>query len=168
MRASEHLENKTSKLDPSAIKDRKENLQIWNRMARIFDYPSVLETVKDIQAAGLALDIFIYNTLINKAPDYEEAKALVDTMRGEGIPPNVFTYSTLAQKYHPSQPIEAAIASYRKGRCINDLRSRSPTSQCRLCFRCNTHGTRQGTFLPPHNRPSFIFTFYLTVIFHIF
>ncbi|HBR10183.1 TPA: hypothetical protein DD712_02880, partial [Candidatus Acetothermia bacterium] len=68
----------------------------------------------------------------DKAPDYDVAKAWAETMREEGIPLDVVTYSTLfskdlsrkladdilewylAQKYHPEEPIQAAIATYRK------------------------------------------------------
>ena len=81
---------------------------------------------------GIQPDVFTYSTLVNKAPDYDAAKAWVDTMCEEGIQPNVFTYSKLfskdlsaqladdilrwylAQKYHPEEPIQAAIATYRK------------------------------------------------------
>ncbi len=93
--------------------------------------------MSSIQATGLIPDIFTYTTLIKKAPDYDEAKTLVYTMRGEGILPDDVTYNTLfikdlsgiladdilkwylAQKYHPGQPIPAAIASYRKIHCLD-------------------------------------------------
>ena len=101
------------------------------------DYDEAKALLDTMREEGIQPNVITYSTLIKKAPDYDEAKALVDTMGGEGIQPNVFTYSTLfnkdlsgvladnilkwylAQKYHPPQPIEAAIASYRKRRCLD-------------------------------------------------
>ena len=86
---------------------------------------------------GIQPNVVTYNTLIAKAPDYDAAKAWVETMRQEGIQPNVVTYNTLfskdlsgksaddilewylAQQYHPELAIEAAIAAYRRVRCID-------------------------------------------------
>jgi len=96
------------------------------------DYDAVKAWVDTMREEGIQPDVFIYNTLINKAPGYDAAKAWVDTMREEDIQPNVVTYSTLfskelsgkpadeilewylAQKYHPEEPIQAAVAAYRK------------------------------------------------------
>ncbi len=137
LKASERLEHKASKLGIDEI-ERQKILRNWNRlMASIPDYSSARKILSSIQATGLIPNIFTYNTLIKKAPDYDEAKALVDTMREEGILPNDVTYNTLfikdlsgtladdilkwyfAQKYHPEQPIQAAIASYRKIYCLD-------------------------------------------------
>jgi tetratricopeptide (TPR) repeat protein len=96
------------------------------------DYDAAKAWVDKMREEGLQPNVVTYNTLINKAPDYDAAKAWVDKMREEGIQPNVATYSTLfskdlsgkpadeivewylAQKYHPDEPIQAAIAAYRK------------------------------------------------------
>jgi len=96
------------------------------------DYDKAKAWAYTMREEGIHPSVVTYNTLISKAPDYDEAKALVDTMREEGIHPNVVTYSTLfskdlseesaddilkwylAQEYHPEEPIQAAIASYRK------------------------------------------------------
>jgi len=101
-------------------------------MGGVPDYSSALGILKNIRAARLAPNVVTYNTLIDKAPDYDVAKAWAETMREEGIPLDVVTYSTLfskdlsrkladdilewylAQKYHPEEPIQAAIATYRK------------------------------------------------------
>jgi tetratricopeptide (TPR) repeat protein/class 3 adenylate cyclase len=101
------------------------------------DYDEAMALVDTMREEGVPPDVFTYNTLIYKTSNYNEAIAWVYKMREAGIPPNVVTYSTLfskdlsevlasdllkwylAQKYHPSQPIQAAIASYRKRRCIS-------------------------------------------------
>jgi tetratricopeptide (TPR) repeat protein len=101
------------------------------------DYDAAKVWVDTMCAEGIQPNVVTYNTLINKAPDYDAAKAWVDTMRAEGIQPNVVTYSTLfskdlsgksaddilewylAQKYHSEEPIQAAIATYRKIRRID-------------------------------------------------
>jgi len=86
---------------------------------------------------GIQPNIVTFNTLINKAPSYDKAKALLDKMYKVGVQPNVVSYSALfakdlshksaadvlewylAQKYHPEEAIQAAIASYRKAGCID-------------------------------------------------
>jgi len=96
------------------------------------DYDAAKAWVDKMREEGIRPDVVAYHTLINKAPDYDAAKAWVDKMREEGIQPDVATYSTLfskdlsgkladeilewylAQKYHPEEPIQAAIAAYRK------------------------------------------------------
>ena len=101
------------------------------------DYDAAKAWVDTMCAEGIQPDVVTYNTLIDKAPDYDAAKAWVDTMRAEGIQPDVVTYSTLfskdlsgksaddilewylAQKYHSEEPIQAAIATYRKIRRID-------------------------------------------------
>jgi tetratricopeptide (TPR) repeat protein len=53
-------------------------------------------------------DVVTYSTLINLAPDYEEAKALLKQMRDEFIQPNVITYSTfinLAPDYEEAKAL---------------------------------------------------------------
>ena len=101
------------------------------------DYDAAKAWVDTMHEEGIQPNVVTYNTLINKAPDYDAAEAWVDTMREEGIQPNIVTYSTLfskdlsgkwaddilewylAQKYHPEEPIQAAIAAYRKLRRID-------------------------------------------------
>ena len=137
-RVSERLGDEVSKLGIVEIAARRGVLRSWNRlMASLPDYSSALEMMKSIRDARLAPDIVTYNTLSNKAPDYDAAKAWVETMREEGIQPNVVTYSTLFskdlsgkladdilewyldQEYHPEEPIQAAIAAYRKLRRVD-------------------------------------------------
>jgi hypothetical protein len=50
--------------------------------------------LRNIPVVGLSLIFPPTTRLSKKAPDFGEAKALMDTMREEGIPHNVFTYST--------------------------------------------------------------------------
>jgi len=96
------------------------------------DYDTAKAWVDTMQKEGIQPNVVTYNTLIDKAPDYDTAKAWVDTMQKEGIQPDVVTYNTLfskdlsrksaddilewylAQKYHPDEPTQAAIATYRK------------------------------------------------------
>lgn len=47
--------------------------------------------LRNIPVVGLSLIFPPTTRLSKKAPDFGEAKALMDTMREEGIPPNVFT-----------------------------------------------------------------------------
>jgi tetratricopeptide (TPR) repeat protein len=92
---SEHLENKAKNLDPNEIEARGDILKKWNRvMARAPSYKIACDTLKEIQDA-LAPDIYTYSILINKAPDYDEAKKWMKKMN---VQPNVVTYSTLIKK----------------------------------------------------------------------
>jgi tetratricopeptide (TPR) repeat protein len=86
---------------------------------------------------GIQPNVVTYNTLINKAPDYDVAEDWINAMREEGIQPNVVTYTTLfskdlsrtsaddilkwylAQEYHPEEAVQTAIASYRKASRID-------------------------------------------------
>jgi tetratricopeptide (TPR) repeat protein len=101
------------------------------------DYDVAKTWVDKMCKEGIQPNVVTYSTLIDKAPDYDVAKTWVDKMCKEGIQPNVVTYSTLfskdlsgksaddilewylAQKYHPEEPIQAAIATYRKIRRID-------------------------------------------------
>jgi tetratricopeptide (TPR) repeat protein/class 3 adenylate cyclase len=96
------------------------------------DYDAAKAWVETMRGEGIQPGVVAYNILIKKAPDYDAAKAWVETMRGEGIQPSVVTYSTLfskdlsgkpadeilewylAQEYQPEEPIQTAIAAYRK------------------------------------------------------
>jgi len=86
---------------------------------------------------GIWPNVVTFTTLINKTPSYDKAKALLDKMYKIGVQPNVALYSALftkdlshksaadvlewylAQKYHPEEAIQAAIANYRKAGCID-------------------------------------------------
>jgi class 3 adenylate cyclase len=96
------------------------------------DYDAAKAWVETMRGEGIQPGVVAYNILIKKAPDYDAAKAWVEMMRGEGIQPSVVTYSTLfskdlsgkpadeilewylAQEYQPEEPIQTAIAAYRK------------------------------------------------------
>jgi len=99
---------------------------------KVPDYDVAKAWVSTMRRKGIQPNIVTYGILIKKAPDYDAAKAWVGTMRRKGIQPAVVTYSTLfskdlsgkladdilewylAQEYHPEEPIQAAIAVYRK------------------------------------------------------
>jgi tetratricopeptide (TPR) repeat protein len=86
---------------------------------------------------GIRPNVVTFTTLIDKTPNYDKAKALLDKMYRIGVQPNVALYSALltkdlshksaadvlewylAQKYHPEEAIQAAIANYRKAGCID-------------------------------------------------
>ncbi len=103
------------------------------------------ETIKSVleimRQEGIHPDINSYNALVSKAPDFETAMGLIEMMKKEGIQPNLVTYNRLfsknlaktsaeeaidwykLQKYHPEEPIQAAIAAYRNaGRIEEALR----------------------------------------------
>jgi len=95
------------------------------------DYETTKSLIETMQKEGIQPDMNSYNALISKAPDYDTAKLWIETMQKEGIQLNVVTYNRLfskdlsdksaddilkwylAQKYHPEEPIQAAIATYR-------------------------------------------------------
>ena len=105
LKVSERLEDKASKPGINEI-ERQEILRNWNRlMASIPDYSSAREILKGIQTAGLMPDVITYNTLFIKDLSGVLAEDLLKWY--------------LAQKYHPEQPIQAAISSYRKIRYID-------------------------------------------------
>jgi tetratricopeptide (TPR) repeat protein len=101
------------------------------------DYKAAKGWLERMTAEGIQPDVFTYSMLISKAPDYKAAKGWLERMTAEGIQPNVFTYSTLFskdlskqsaddllkwyldQKYHPEEPIQAAIAVYRRSRHLD-------------------------------------------------
>jgi len=86
---------------------------------------------------GIKPNIVTFTTLINKAPNYDKAKTLFGKMCKVGIQPTAVSYSALftkdlshksaadvlewylAQRYHPEEAIQAAIASYRKAGSID-------------------------------------------------
>ena len=115
------------------------NTRQWNRLlARAPDYLAANELFRRGRSSSLRPDVVTYNTLISLAPDYREARSLLKEMREAGIPPDVVTYNTLlskdltttsaddllgwylSQPYHPEEPLQAAIASYRKAKRIQD------------------------------------------------
>lgn len=96
------------------------------------DYDKAKYLLDKMEEDGISQNVVIYNTFIKKVPDYDTAKGLVSEMNAKGIQLNKFTYNTLfnknlsgksaddilkwylAQKYHPEEPIQSLIASYRK------------------------------------------------------
>jgi hypothetical protein len=100
------------------------------------DYEKAVGLMKEMRKEGIQSNIVTYNTLINKSPDYEKAVGLMNEMRKEGIRPDISAYNTLFSKDLSSivpdeiirvygdgkcageEPIQAAIASYRKHRMI--------------------------------------------------
>jgi class 3 adenylate cyclase/tetratricopeptide (TPR) repeat protein len=112
---SECLGNKAKKLKPNEIEARGKIMKKWNRvMAKAPNYPSICDTLKDIQDVGFAPDIFTYSILINKAPDYDEAKKWMKTMKEKSIPPNVITYSTLIKKVPDYNEAKALVDMMRE------------------------------------------------------
>jgi tetratricopeptide (TPR) repeat protein len=121
---------------------RKEGVQpdvvTYNTLiAQAPDYETAKSWLETMREEGVQPDVFTYSTLIAQAPDYETAKSWLETMRKEGVQPDVVTYSSLfhkdlsaepadailkwylAQEPHPVEPIQAAIASYRRARQID-------------------------------------------------
>ncbi len=102
------------------------------------DYGQAIEWVERMRQKGIVPDVVTYNTLVSLAPDYGQAVEWVETMRQEGILPDLITYSTLfskdlsaqsadsilewymAQEYRSEEPIQAAIATYRKSGRIGE------------------------------------------------
>ncbi len=100
-------------------------------------YDEAKAWVEAMRAEGIHPNVVTYNTLISKAETYDEAKAWVETMWAEGIQPNVVTYQNvfgkdlscqsaddilkwyLSQEYHPEEPIQTAIAGYRRKQLID-------------------------------------------------
>ncbi len=102
------------------------------------DYDVAKALVDTMREERIQPNVVTYSTLVDKAPDYNAAKTWVKTMRAEGIQPNIPTYTALfskdlshksadhilewylGQEYHPEEPIQAAIATYRRVRCIEE------------------------------------------------
>jgi len=96
------------------------------------DYPTVQSLLATMRQDHIEPDVVTYNTLMLAAPDYDTAKVWLDEMRKDGIQPNIVTYNRLfsknlsakpadeivswylSQKYHPDEPVQAAIAAYQK------------------------------------------------------
>jgi pentatricopeptide repeat protein len=70
---------------------------------------------------GTPPNVFTYSTLVKKAPDYDEAKALVDAMREEGVQPNAVTYNTLVDKAFDYNEATACVYRMRKGGIPPDI-----------------------------------------------
>ena len=101
-------------------------------MKKAPDYEAAREWLREMRKEGIQPDVFTYNTLVAKALDYDTALDCVADMRKEGIQPNVVTYNALfsrnlsgksadeilkwylAQEFHPDEPIQVAIGTYRK------------------------------------------------------
>ncbi len=106
-------------------------------MAKAPDYATARSWLDTMREEGIPPNVVTYSTLIDQAPDYATAKDWLDTMRAAGVQPNLFAYNSLftkdlsgqsaaeilrwylAQPYHPEQPIQAAIASYRSKNLID-------------------------------------------------
>lgn len=96
------------------------------------DYEVACSWLEKMKNARLKRDVMTYNTIIYKAPDYETAKDKLSDMETEDINPNIVTYNRLfskdlstipaeelidwysERKYHPDEPLQAAISAYRK------------------------------------------------------
>jgi len=92
---SEHLQNEAKK--PSFNKDLL--LLNWNRLLEnLIDYPTVTKILKDIRTARITPSVAIYNTLIRKSPDFDNAEQWVVEMQKDGLRPNVETYNRLIGK----------------------------------------------------------------------
>ena len=96
------------------------------------NYDSAISWLETMRNEGLQPSVITYSTLISLAPNYDSAISWLETMQNEGLQPDVITYTNLfrlsitaqsseellswylAQPYHPEEPIQAAIAGYRK------------------------------------------------------
>jgi len=101
-------------------------------------YSEAARLLEEMKAAGIAPNVVTYNTLVDKAESYSEAARLLKEMKAAGITPNVVTYSSLFAKpikgvrareildwyyreeYHPCEPLNALITSFRKAHQIAD------------------------------------------------
>jgi len=117
----------------------KPNVVTYNALIlKASDYKTIKSLLDVMQKEGIKPDTNSYNALVSKAPDYDTAKSLVEFMYKEGIRPNLVTYNRLfsknlsgkraedilswyrAQNYCPDEPIQAAVANYRKLGLIDD------------------------------------------------
>ena len=96
-KVSERLENEANRM----ITDKETSLPriLLNLNKVIANLPDYSSTIKILESMrGFNFNTITYNTLINKAPDYNTARERYDEMVAKGILPNVFTYNTLIKK----------------------------------------------------------------------
>lgn len=118
------------------------NITMFNKlMPKAHDYDVACTLLDSAQAEGLKLNIVTYNMLISKAVDFETAKSWLEAMEKESVSPNLDTYNRLlsknissqpaddllrwylSQENHAEEPIQTAMATYRKyGRIEQALR----------------------------------------------
>ena len=107
-------------------------------ISKATDYNETRSLIEQMRGEGITPNVITYNTLIAKATDYNEAKSLIEQMRSEGITPNVATYCTvfrkslagrsadeivewyIAQESDSDEPIQTAIASFRRAGNIDE------------------------------------------------
>jgi tetratricopeptide (TPR) repeat protein len=96
------------------------------------DHATAEGWLKQLRSEGIAPNVVTYNTMISLSPDYATAEGWLKQLRSEGIAPNMVTYfgifskglspgkakdlleKYLREPYHPEEPIQTAIASYRR------------------------------------------------------
>jgi len=117
----------------------KPNIVTYNSLIlKAGDYETINSLLEVMQKENIKPDTNSYNALISKTPDYDTARSLVELMQKEGIRPNLVTYNRLfsknlsgrraqdilnwyrLQNYRPDEPIQAAVAGYRKLGLIDD------------------------------------------------
>lgn len=102
------------------------------------DYTIATSLLETMQKDGIKPDLITYNTILLAALDYDTARFWLDEMQKDGIQPNIVTYNRLfsknlsaksadeivswylSQKYHPDEPVQAAIAAYLKSGRIDE------------------------------------------------
>jgi len=109
------------------------NLVTYNTLVdKAQNYDSAKVLLERMHQEGILPDVYTYSILVGKAQNYDLSKELVETMIREGIQPNIVTYQAMFskdltdvsaevilkwyfdQEYHPEEPIQTAIAKYRK------------------------------------------------------
>ncbi|MHB8841227.1 MAG: hypothetical protein ACYC56_05475 [Candidatus Aquicultor sp.] len=101
------------------------------------NYNAAKSWVDTMRKKDIRPDLITYNALISKSIDFGTAKTWLEAMRADGIAPDIESYSGLfgkdlsgtsadellgwylAQEYHPEEPIQVAITSYRKTGHVN-------------------------------------------------
>ncbi|MCL6472603.1 MAG: hypothetical protein K6T91_07280 [Firmicutes bacterium] len=125
---------KTAKslLNAMRKKGLKPNIVTYNALIlKAPDFETIKSILEIMVQDGIRPDINSYNALILKAPNYETAKSLLEAMQRDGIQPNIVSYNRLfsknlanvsadellswylSKRYHPEEPVQAAIAAYR-------------------------------------------------------
>ncbi|MBI4733724.1 MAG: hypothetical protein HY779_02755 [Rubrobacteridae bacterium] len=126
-------------LESVSIAGLKPNVVIYSALiAKAFDFLTAKELFSDMKSKGVKPNTISYNAMINLAPDFTAAKLLLDEMLRYNVQPNVVTLNRLFSKdltvvsahdlhawyntlhYHPDDPMQAAISTYRKAGRIKD------------------------------------------------
>lgn len=94
---SERLENEAGKVVTAKGDIASRILLDLNKViVNLPDFSATLKILNGIKA--VKFNVFTYNILIKKSPDYETAKEWFERMLDENILPDIFTYNTLINK----------------------------------------------------------------------